>query len=343
MRKLLYTLYIISEDTYLALDGETVEILFEDGAKKYIPLCNLEGIVTFSYKGASPALMGKCAESNIAMSFFSPRGKYLASVFHYENGNVLLRREQYRIAEDDNRSIQYVRNILIGKLYNSKYVLLRCARDHPMQTDTTALRDSAYYLDSCMKELRTVTDIDSLRGIEGKTAARYFSCFDQLILQNKEDFHYEKRTRRPPEDNINALLSFVYTLLAGECASALHSVGLDPFVGFMHASRPGRKSLALDLMEELRSVYADRFVLTLVNNRIVSGSDFEKQESGAVLLSDDARRKLLAEWQKRKKDEIKHPYLEEKIEWGLVPYVQALLLARTIRGDIDQYPPFFWK
>ena len=343
MKKLLNTLYILSEDTYLALNGETVEILFSDDTKKNIPLCNLESIVCFSYKGASPALMGKCAENDISLSFFTPHGRYLANSCKMESGNVLIRREQFRIADNDEKSLCYAKDFLIGKLYNSKYVLLRCARDHGMQSDTAKLRETSEKLTEAMSNMQNASDMDILRGLEGKASADYFGCFNELILKNKEDFAFSTRSRRPPLDNINALLSFVYTLLANNCASALQSVGLDPFVGFMHTSRPGRKSLALDLMEELRSVCADRFAVTLINNRIINGEDFEKQESGAVLMSEEARKKLLSEWQKRKKEEITHPFLGEKIEWGLVPYVQATLLARTIRGDLDRYPPFFWK
>ena len=343
MKKLLNTLYITSEDAYLALDGETVEILFSDDTKKNIPLCNLESIVCFSYKGASPALMGKCAENNVALSFFSPRGRYLASTCHAENGNVLLRREQYRIADNEEKSLPYAKDFLTGKLYNSKFVLLRCARDHAMQVDVDKLKECAEKIGSVMSELQNALDTEILRGLEGKASADYFGCLNELILRNKEDFAFTGRSRRPPTDNINAVLSFVYTLLANNCAAALHSVGLDPYVGFMHTARPGRKSLALDLMEELRSVLADRFVVTLINNRILNGEDFEKQESGAVIMGEDAKKKLLSEWQKRKKEELTHPYLGEKIEWGLVPYVQATLLARTVRGDLDRYPPFFWK
>ena len=343
MKKLLNTLYITSEDAYLALNGETVEILFSDDTKKNIPLCNLEGIVCFSYKGASPALMGKCAENGISLAFFSPHSRYLANSCHMENGNVLLRREQFRIADNDEKSLCFAKDFLTGKIYNSKYVLLRCARDHVMQSDVSKLKETAEKLSALMSDIQNASDMDCLRGLEGKASADYFGCFNELILQNKKDFTFSGRSRRPPEDNINALLSFVYTLLANNCAAALQSVGLDPFVGFMHTSRPGRKSLALDFMEELRSVYADRFAVTLINKRIISGDDFEKQESGAVLMREDARKKLLSEWQKRKKEEITHPFLGEKIEWGLVPYVQATLLARTIRGDLDRYPPFFWK
>ena len=221
-------------------------------------------------------------------------------------------------------------------------MLLRCVRDHSFQVDVERIRSAARNITRYSHDLKSAEKLDSLRGIEGNAAAEYFGVFDELILQNKESFRFAGRNRQPPRDSINAMLSLAYSLLANDCA-ALFGVGLDPYVGFMHAERPGRKSLALDLEEELRSVYADRFVLALINNRIITPNDFVERETGAVILSDAGRKRFLGEWQKRKKDEIRHPFLEEKISWGLVPYVQAILLARFIRGDLDQYPPFFWK
>lgn len=343
MKKLLNTLYVLSEDAWLSLKGEAVEVLFEDGTVKHIPLLNLEAIVSFSYKGASPALMGKCAQNNIQMSFFTPYGKYLASVSYNENGNVLLRRKQYRMADDEKTSLNVSKAFISGKLYNSRYVLHRYVRDHPLQVDVEKLKSTTEKLCQHLKDVSTADTVDLLRGIEGKAAADYFSCFDELILQSKDCFIFNGRNRHPPTDKINAMLSFAYTLLENECSSALRSVGIDPFVGFMHTDRPGRRSLALDMMEELREVVADKFVLNLVNNRIINEKDFETQSSGAVLLTDDGRKKFIGEWQKRKQDTIVHPFLKEKVPWGLVPYVQALLLSRFIRGDIDGYPPFFWK
>ena len=343
MRKLLNTLYVTSENAYLALDGETVDVLFEDGTHRAVPLHTLDSIVCFSYKGASPALMGKCAECNVHLSFYTPNGRYLASAVSGTNGNVLLRRKQYRFADDKEAALQAAKNIMSGKLYNSKFMLLRCARDHAMQTDSEKLRRAADNIGKYLKDIGSADSVDSIRGIEGNAAAEYFGVFDEMILRNKEDFRFCGRNRRPPTDNVNAMLSFAYSLLANDCTAALYSAGLDPYVGFVHTDRPGRRSLALDLMEELRSVYADRFVLTLINNRVMSKNDFEHQESGAVRMTDDARRTFLSEWQKRKRDELTHPYLEEKMSRGLVPYIQAMLLARTLRGDLDEYPPFFWK
>lgn len=335
-------MYVTSEDAYLSLDGETVKITFDDGSHKAIPLVNLEGIVCFSYKGASPALMGKCAKSNIMLSFFTPGGRYLCDTGNSCNGNVLLRRRQYRVA-DGELALQIAKSFLIGKLYNSKYLLLHYARDHSMQVDVEGIKTSAQRISQYMGAIEEAETAEDLRGYEGNAAAEYFGAFDCLILQNKRDFTFNGRNRRPPTDNVNALLSFVYSLLMNDCTAALSSVGLDPYVGFLHTDRPGRKSLALDLMEELRSVRGDRFVLTLINNRIVGADDFIRQESGAVLIEDSARKRILSEWQKKKTEQITHPFLKEKLPWGLVPYIQAMLLARFLRGDIDGYPPFLWK
>lgn len=300
MKKLLNSLYVLSEDAYLSLDGETVVVTTENETKK-IPLHTLESIVSFSYKGASPALMGKCAGNGVALSFFTPNGRYLASSGGAENGNVLLRREQYRIADSKERSLPIASSFLAGKLYNSKYVLLRTVRDHPMQTNVDALKSAAQRITSYMSDLKSVSGDDELRGIEGNAAAEYFGVFNELILQNKDDFSFTGRSRRPPLDRVNAMMSFAYALLSNDCASALQSVGLDPYVGFLHTDRPGRRSLALDLMEELRAPYADRFVLYLINDRIFSKNDMKVMENGAVYIENDARKSFLSEWQKRKK------------------------------------------
>ncbi len=343
MRKLLNTLYVTSEDAYLSLDGENIVVTIDFDEKHRIPLHTLESIISFSYKGASPALMGKCATDNIQLSFYSPYGKYLASASGSTNGNVLLRREQYRVADDEERSLSLAKAFIYGKLYNSRYLLLKFARDYELRIDAERLRAVASNLKEYMTEVRNANAKEQIRGIEGIAATNYFGAFDDLILQNKSDFKFYFRNRRPPVDNVNALLSLAYTLLANDCAAALSGVGLDPYVGFLHVDRPGRRSLALDVMEELRSVYADRFVLTLINNRIVNGKDFDEQESGAVLLTEDGRKRFLMEWQKKKKETLKHPFMDEKVSWGLVPHIQAMLLARCLRGDLDNYPPFFWK
>jgi CRISPR-associated protein Cas1 len=343
MRKLLNTLYVTTPDVYLALDGENIVVSRENEKLLRVPLHNLEGIVSFSYVGASPALMGACAERKITLSFFTPSGRFLAEISGIEQGNVVLRKTQYRVSDDVNQSAEIAKNFLIGKLHNSRWILERAARDHETRIDAASVKEAAREIADTVGVLRQSDSLESLRGTEGKAAAKYFSVFDELILRSKEDFFFKTRNRRPPLDNVNSLLSFAYSLLVNDVAAALRSAGLDPFVGFLHRDRPGRKSLALDLMEELRAVIADRFVITLINTRQVEPKDFHKQENGAILIKDDARRSFLEAWQKRKQEEISHPFLHEKIEWGLVPYVQSLLLARFLRGDIDEYPPFLWK
>lgn len=343
MRKLLNTLYLTSPERYLSLDGENVVILEERVIVGRVPLHNLEAIVSFGYRGVSPALMGACAERNISLSFLTPQGKFLARVSGKVQGNVILRKIQYEISNSAEKSNRIARNFILGKVYNSRWVLERAVRDHGLQIDAEKVTGASQYLKNSLEQIRACEDNARLRGLEGEAASVYFGVFDELILQQKKNFHFEGRNRRPPLDNVNALLSFIYTLLTGMITSALESVGLDPYVGFMHTDRPGRVSLSLDLMEELRPVLADRFVLTLINRKIVSTKDFMKKENGAVLMEDDARKHILEEWQNKKKDVITHPFLNEKVEWGMVPFVQAMLLARHLRGDLDEYPPFFWK
>lgn len=343
MKQLLNTLFVTSEDIFLGLDGENVVARKkEDNLVRY-PLHTLQGIVSFSYAGASPALMHACAERNIGLAFCTPRGRFLARVAGLNNGNVLLRREQYRIADDPERSCQIARNMITGKLYNARWSLERTLRDYRERIDKDIFDNSINILKKQMESAASEKDLESLRGEEGVGSSAYFAVFDHMILRDKENFFFHGRNRRPPLDNVNALLSFVYVILAHDCASALESVGIDSYVGFLHKDRPGRTSLALDLMEELRPCMADRFVLTMINNRVVQSDDFELTESGAVLLSDAGRRRLLKAWQEKKAVKVIHPYLKEKISWGMVPYVQSLLLARTIRGDLDGYPPFLWK
>ncbi len=343
MKKLLNTLYVMTEDSYLTLEGENVVILQGEKTLGRFPLHNLEQIVCFSYKGASPALMGACAERRVGMSFFSPRGKFMARCVGKEYGNVFLRKEQYRISDSPERSHCYARNMISGKIYNCRWSVERTLRDHRMRVEEASVKEISAALQEALKNCRESNNLEQLRGIEGKAAEQYFSIFNTLILNQKEDFFFYNRNRRPPRDNVNALLSFAYTILAGECANALESVGLDPYVGFMHRDRPGRRSLALDIMEELRPVMADRFVLTLINMKTIKPSCFERQQDEAVLLTEEGRKIYFAAWQNRKKEVITHPFLDEKMEWGLLPYVQALLLARTIRGDLEEYPPFLWK
>lgn len=343
MKKLLNTLYVTSENNYLSLDGENIVVLDFDKEVGRVPLHNLEGIVSFGYRGTSPALMGACAERNISLSYLTPNGKFLAHVTGRIKGNVLLRKKQYEVSVDEVKSLEISRNCIIGKVYNARWVLERATRDHVMQIDVDKVKNASGLLKNSLTMIQECDSIEQLRGYEGEAASVYFRVFDEMILQQKKDFSFQGRNKRPPIDNVNAMLSFVYTMLTNHIVGALECVGLDPYVGVMHTDRPGRVSLALDLIEELRSVLADRFVLSLINKKIVQKKDFQKRENGAVLMSDDARRMILTEWQNKKKETLTHPYLKEKIEWGMVPYVQAMLLARYLRGDLDAYPPFLWK
>ena len=343
MKQFMNTLFVTSEDVYLSLDGENVVANREGSVVARYPLHTLQSIVSFSYSGASPALMGACAEKKIGLAFCSPRGRFLARVSGSAQGNVLLRRMQYRVADDPMQSCRIAKNMIFGKVYNARWSIERMRRDHAMRIDEERFAAVSARLQGLLPQIAEETTLDSLRGLEGIGAAAYFSVLDDMILQGKETFFFHERSRRPPMDAFNALLSFAYVLLAHDCASALESVGLDAYVGYLHRDRPGRESLALDLMEELRPCLADRFVLTLINNRIIKADSFEFRESGAVVLTDDGRRTFVQKWQERKKETITHPYLEEKVPWGLVPYVQSLLLARYLRGDLDGYPPFLWK
>lgn len=343
MKQLLNTLFVTSEDVYLSLEGENILANRDREVIARYPLHTLQTIVSFSYSGASPALMGACVKRGIGLAFCTPRGRFLARVSGESNGNVLLRREQYRIADDSQRSCEIARTMIFGKLCNSASSIPRTIRDHGMRVMDCGLEISVQRIKDLMPLVLDTTDPDTLRGLEGICATEYYGVFDHLLLSRKDEFFFHGRNRRPPLDRVNATLSFSYSLLAHDCASALESVGLDAYVGFLHRDRPGRTSLALDLMEELRPCMADRFVLTLVNNRMIRPEDFQAQDSGAVLLNDDGRRKFLKAWQERKRDTLTHPYLNEKISWGMIPYCQALLLARYLRGDLDAYPPFLWK
>lgn len=343
MKKLLNTLYVTSENSYLGLDGENIVVYDEQKEIGRVPLHNLEGIVSFGYRGTSPALMGACMERNISLCYLTPQGKFLARVVGKTKGNVVLREQQYMSAKDEKISLEIAKNCIIGKVYNARWVLERAIRDHSMQIEKDRVKNASMQLKTSIEMIRNAQSKEQLRGHEGEAASIYFGVFNELILQQKKDFSFEGRNKRPPLDNVNAMLSFVYTLLNHQIASALETVGLDPYVGYLHTDRPGRTSLALDLIEEFRAVYADRFVLSLINKKIVNGKNFKKKENGAVLMDDDTRKKLLSEWQNKKKEVIVHPFLKEKVEWGMVPYVQAMLLARYLRGDLDGYPVFLWK
>jgi CRISPR-associated protein Cas1 len=288
-------------------------------------------------------LMGYCAERNISLMFLTMNGRFLARVIGPSKGNVVLRKKQYLLSEDEQSSARIARNFIIGKIYNHKWMLERMTRDYPLRIDVERFKEISGHLSSIMLEVRTCEELDRLRGLEGQAAVSYNRLFDQMILQQKEDFYFHSRSRRPPLDNVNAMLSLAYTLLAHDTASALEAVGLDAYVGFLHRDRPGRASLALDLMEELRGIVADKFVLSMINKKLVRKEDFVKKENGAVVMTDEARKKFLTAWQSKKQESLTHPYLGEKITWGLVPHAQALLLARHLRNDLDEYPPFLWK
>ncbi|MDR3539477.1 MAG: type I-C CRISPR-associated endonuclease Cas1c [Desulfosporosinus sp.] len=343
MRKLLNTLYVTSPNTYLSLDGENIVILKDEAELLRIPLHNLEGIIAFGYTGASPALMGACAKRNIALSFMKQSGKFLGRVVGEIKGNVTLRKTQYRLSDDIVESHKIAKYFILGKIYNARWVVERATRDHAARLDVDKLKGVCKTLVNSLKLVEESQDLEQLRGFEGEAAAQYFRVFDDLILQQKEHFYFHSRNKRPPLDNVNAMLSFVYTLLAHDVAAALETVGLDPYVGFLHRDRPGRVSLALDMMEELRTVYADRFVISLINKREVNADGFTQKENGAVNMDDDTRKDILKAWQSKKQEIITHPFLQEKLEWGLVPYAQAMLLARFMRGDLDGYPTFMWK
>lgn len=340
MKKLLNTLYVTSPDVYLGVDGENVIVKKEDEIVFRVPIHNLEAIVTFNYTGASPALIKKCSERGVSLSIFLG-DRFCGRFVGRENGNVLLRKEQYRRSDNELSSLEIARNMILGKVHNERYVVERALRDYAMRLDTDKLSSASLFLKKSLQNIKECTDLEQLRGYEGEAASVYFGIFDELILQQKQSFSFSGRNKRPPRDKVNALLSFSYALLANECAGAAYSAGLDPYVGFLHRDRPGRQSLALDLMEELRAPVADRFVLTLINKQEINEKGFEEQENGAVILTDAVRKIIVQKWQENKMDTVLHPYLKEKIMAGLLPYVQAMLLSRYLRGDIDAYPPFF--
>lgn len=343
MKKLLNTLYITSQNAYLSREGETVLISIEKQIKNQFPIHLLESIVCFGNVLCSPSLMHLCATKKVSISFLSDYGRFLAKVQGPINGNVLLRREQYRKADDKTYIKKVASSIILSKIINSRSVLMRAAREHSCELACSEIKKAAQHLAYLVTNLNNIHDIDILRGIEGQAAKTYFSVLDHLILVQKDHFFFKERSRRPPLDNINALLSFIYTLLAHDVTSALEAIGLDPAVGFLHRDRPGRPSLALDLMEEYRSFIADRLILTLVNRQQIKAKGFKNSESGAVRMDDDTRKEILIAYQKRKQEEIFHPFLGEKIAIGLIPHVQASLFSRFIRDDLDGYPPYIWK
>lgn len=343
MRKLLNTLYVTTPESYLTKDGENVVVKVDNVETFRIPIHNIEGIVCFGYMGTSPGLMGMCADKNVGLSFVSPSGKFIGRFQGKVNGNVLLRRKQYRLADSEDDVVSVARVFIMGKIANCRSILQRIIRDHGSSVNVGILEESSTILQNTLKSIFRVKSLDELRGYEGEAALAYFTAFDHLILCQKEEFFFRGRNRRPPRDNVNAMLSFVYTILMHDVQSAIETVGLDPYVGFLHRDRPGRPSLALDMMEEFRPYLADRLVLSLINRKQVSSRGFLHTDTDDVIMKDDTRKEIITAWHKRKLEKIMHPWLQEEIPIGLLPYAQALLFARYMRGDMDNYPVFIMK
>ncbi|MBV8048754.1 MAG: type I-C CRISPR-associated endonuclease Cas1 [Paludibacterium sp.] len=346
MRRQLNTVYVTTEGAWLHKDGENLVMQVEGSERARLPVHMLEGLVCFGRVLVSPPLMGFCAERGITISYLSANGRFLARVEGPVSGNVLLRRAQYRASDDPVACVGIVRHLLLGKLYNQRAVLSRALRDHGAKLSEGAqstLKQTRQRLTRLADKLWHCEDLDVLRGVEGEAAQGYFAAFPHLLRVDDPALQFSGRSRRPPRDPVNAVLSFLYTLLTHDCRSALESVGLDPAVGFLHRDRPGRASLALDLVEEFRPVLADRLALSLFNRRQLTSKDFQVQDHGGVLLRDEARKTVLVAFQERKRESLLHAFMDEKAELGLFPAIQAQLLARFLRGDLDAYPPFLWK
>lgn len=343
MKKLLNTLYITTQGAFLKKQGETVFVSVKRETKLQLPIHTIGQVVCIGNVTCTSPFLGLCGKYGVGVAFLSQHGKFLASSHGPTSGNVLLRKEQYRRAENLDRSADLARMFVSAKIANCRTVLLRAIRDASEDPNITAIKTAADRLAGILNQFQVQLPLDTVRGYEGEAGSTYFGVFDHLIAAQKEDFFFRGRSKRPPLDPMNALLSFLYTLLASDMKNALEAVGLDPQVGFLHRDRPGRAGLALDLMEELRPYLADRLALSLVNRQQVKGNGFTSSETGAVLMDDDTRKVLLVAYQKRKQEEIQHPFLEEKIPLGLLPHVQAMLFARHLRGDLDGYPAFFWR
>ena len=343
MKHHLNTLFVMTQGAYLKKDGETIVVRVEKKDRLRLPMINVGAIVCMGRISCSPQLMGACAQNGIAISFMTIHGRFLAAVNGFTPGNVLLRREQYRRADDPAATAAIARACIIGKLANFRTVLRRAVRDQTASDATARLEKIATRINMRLRTLQDSLDVDQLRGVEGDASADYFEVFNDLITSQKQDFVFTKRSRRPPLDNVNAMLSFVYSMLTNDLRSACESTGLDAAVGFLHRDRPGRPGLALDLMEELRPVLADRVVLSLINRQQVKPSGFVAEPGGGIRMDEATRKELVGAYQKRKQEEITHPFLQEKMTLGLVPLIQARLMARFLRGDADAYPPFSWK
>lgn len=340
MRKLLNTLYVTTPEAYLSKDGLNVVVSVDKQEIFRIPSVNIEGIVTFGYMGASPGLMKLCSDNGISLTFLSPNGRFVSRVQGAVHGNVLLRKAQYALSEDEGWSLHVSQLMIAAKIQNYRNILRRFIRDYG---ECKEVEEAVKTLDASKRNALKAEDKTVLMGHEGIASNAYFEVLPQLILNQKEAFPFNGRNRRPPKDAVNAMLSLAYTLIANDITAALETVGLDPYVGFLHALRPGRTSLALDMMEEFRAYLGDRFVLSLINKRQVTPKDFLFQGDNGVVLTDKGRKTFIAAWQSRKRETIIHPYLNEKVEIGLLPYVQAMMLARYIRKDIDDYPVFLIK
>ena len=334
------TLYVTTQGTYLCVERENLVARLNSETVGRFPLHMLEGIVCFGNVAMSPFLMGRASERGIGISFLSERGRFLARVVGEASGNVLLRREQFKRAEDEVAAAHLARAFVAGKVANARSLLLRSLRDHPDAEGRQALREAVHGLAGSLHNLQREPDLEATRGIEGNAARTYFQVFGNLIVTQRTGFPFTGRSRRPPLDRVNALLSFIYTLLIHDASSAVQVVGLDPQVGFLHRYRPGRPGLALDLVEELRPLLGDRLGITLINRRQVRENGFEIRETGGVSMDEDTRKTVLKAYQERKQEEITHPFLNEKTTVGMVVHLQALLLARHLRGDLDAYPPF---
>ncbi len=343
MRKLLNTLYITSPDSYLSLDGDNIVVLLCDEEKFRIPILNVENIVCFGYRGASPALMGRCADENISLNFLKPNGEFLAKITGKTKGSVYLRMAQYKAFDDDAFCLKFAKTIIGAKLHNTRYLLERSIRDNKAEKDVSLLEELSGYIKAKIGHIDNFNSIEEVMGFEGNTAKMYFAVFANMLTQQQRDFATNERSKRPPLDYVNCMLSYLYTILGLEIQSTLETVGLDPAVGFMHALRSGRASLAQDLIEELRAYMVDRAVISLINLKQITAKDFFRKEGGAILMTDEGRKKILNAWQERKKVVITHPHLGEKIETGLIPYAQAQHLARYLRGDTEEYLPFIAK